>query len=104
MRRRDQQRSSFPALLVGIGGLLVLVLGIAGTRSYRDLLAVKNREAEIRQGIVGAEQRIEALERQIDALENDPATLERLAREDLGLVMPGDVVILLPDDPPPDPG
>ena len=99
MREVGQQRSSFQALLVGVAALLVLVLVIAGSRSYRDLLAVKNRESEIRQRIVGADQRIEALEERIEHLEMDPATLERLAREDLGLVKPGDVVILLPEEP-----
>ena len=33
---------------------------------------------------------------EIELLRHDPATLERLAREELGLVKPGDLVMLLP--------
>ena len=38
------------------------------------------------------------LRERIDRIENDPAMLERLAREDLGLVREGDVVIVLPEE------
>jgi len=40
------------------------------------------------------------LDDRIESIRNDPAMLERLAREDLGLVRAGDVVIVLPDPPP----
>ena len=78
--------------------MLVIVLAIAGVRSYHDLVAVKTREADFQRRIAATDERIETLEREIELLREDPATLERHAREDLGLVMPGDVVVLLPPD------
>ena len=89
---------SFQALIAGAAGLVTLILAIAGAQTWRDLAAVKNRESEIRERLVGADQRIEDLERRIQSLREDPATLERLAREELGLVKPEDVVILLPPE------
>ncbi len=103
MRSRAQRRSPFQTLLAGAAGLLVLVLAIAGVRSYHDLVAVKTREAEFQRRIAETEERMEALRHEIELLRDDPATLERHAREDLGLVMPDDVVVLLPPEEPPDP-
>jgi cell division protein FtsB len=52
----------------------------------------------LEQQIAETQQRIERLRDRIERIKNDPVTLERLAREDLGLVKPGDVVIVLPDE------
>ena len=37
-----------------------------------------------------------AMRQRIRALQEDPAALERVAREDLGLVRPDEVVLVLP--------
>ena len=98
MKPPAQRRSPFQTLLAGAAGLLVLVLAIAGARSYQDLVAVKTREADFQRRIAATEERTDALRREIELLRDDPAALERHAREDLGLVMPNDVVLLLPPD------
>ncbi|MCS6798162.1 MAG: septum formation initiator family protein [Myxococcota bacterium] len=41
---------------------------------------------------------VERLHREIEALRTDPATVERVARDELGLVRPGDLVLLFPAD------
>ncbi len=88
-------------------GLAVLVtlglLATAGVKSYRDLGAARDHEQKLRQEIAGANESIRALNGRIDGIENDPVVLERLAREDLGLVRAGDVVIVLPETPPESP-
>ena len=93
-----RSRPSFQALIAGAAALVTLILAIAGARTWRDLAAVKHRESEIHERIEGADRRIEGLENRIESLRDDPATLERLAREELGLVKPDDVVILLPPE------
>ena len=98
MKPQAHRRSPFHTLLAGAAGLLVLVLAIAGVRSYHDLVAVKTREADFQRRIGETEERLEALDREIELLRDDPATLERHAREDLGLVKAGDVVVLLPEE------
>ena len=84
--------------LAVVAGLILLAT--AGVKSYRDLAAARDVEQRLRQEIAGANQRIRALHGRIERIRHDPAMLERLAREDLGLVREGDVVIVLPEPPP----
>ena len=75
---------------------LVLLLATFGLKSHRDLTAVHGRERTLLAEIAGTEQRIAELRRRIESLKNDPVMLDRVAREELGLVRPEDVVIVLP--------
>ena len=86
------------ALLGAVVVFLLLVLATAGLKGYRDLAATQAREQELSLRVAETEARIAALKRRIERLKNDPATLERLAREELGLVRPTDVVIVLPEE------
>lgn len=76
--------------------LFVALLGIASLKSYRDLEMARARQGELEKKIQNTRTGIEQLKRRIDRLKSDPAILERLAREDLGLVYPDDVIIELP--------
>ena len=49
--------------------------------------------------IAASEERIEAQRHRLKLLREDPATLERLAREELGLVGKDDLVFVLPSTP-----
>ncbi len=93
--RRHPLRPVVVATVVALLGLLAT----AGFKSYRDLAAAKGYEQQLLDEIAETEERIEALDRRIDRMRHDPVTLERLAREDLGMVRAGDVVIVLPEDP-----
>ena len=90
-------RSLLSALLV----FLLLVLATAALKGWRDLERAKGREQALRARVQATEANIEALRTRIQNLKDDPATLERLAREELGLVHPGDVVVVLPPPTPP---
>ncbi len=86
--------------VLGLAILAVLgLLATAGVKSYRDLDAAKSYERQLLDEIAGAKERVRGLERRIDSIQNDPAMLERLAREDLGMVRESDLVIVLPDHP-----
>lgn len=85
------------ALLVAAGALVALAAG--GLKSWRDYEQVRSREARLESEIAESEKRIRTLERTLDRLADDPATLDRLAREQLGLVRPDEVVIVLPEPP-----
>ena len=76
--------------------LFVALLGIAAWKGSRDLAAARERERLLESRIEDTRERIDELRGRIDRLRSDPGTLERLAREDLGLVRPGDVIIELP--------
>ncbi len=96
MTKQGSGPASFHTLLLVAASLLITVFLIAGARSYRDLATVRSREIEVHRRIEATDRSIEEIESRIEDLRTDPATLERLAREELGLVKPGDVVILLP--------
>ncbi|HEX9945785.1 MAG TPA: septum formation initiator family protein [Thermoanaerobaculia bacterium] len=86
--------------VLGATVLLVLVLlAIAALKSSRDLEAARDRERLLQQRIAETRTRSERLRVRIDRLRHDPGMLERLAREDLGMVRPGDVIIELPAGP-----
>jgi len=96
---------SFRPILAAAVLLFVVVLAMAGTKSYRDLEAARQRKHLLETRIEATRGEIARLRGRIERLRSDPGTLERLAREDLGMVHPGDVVIELPQDPvPPKPG
>ena len=75
---------------------ILLVLGISAAGPVRNYLA---QRAEIGQ----LEQRIDTLERERSQLERelerirDPEELEKLARECLGMVRPGEIAFANPD-------
>lgn len=76
--------------------LFLTVLGIAGVKSSHDLEAARQRKLLLETRIRAAESEIGRLQNRIERLRSDPGLLERHAREDLGMVRPGDVVIELP--------
>jgi cell division protein FtsB len=91
-------RQSLP-LRLAFGGAVIFVSGLlatAGAKSYRDLQVVRQREAELAVRIAASEERLEELGHRLELLREDPATLERLAREELGLVRKDDLVFVLP--------
>lgn len=82
---------------------LLLLLAVAGARSWRDLELARDRQAQLEAEVEETEIRIQALERRIQRLRHDPLLLERLAREELNLVRESEVVFVLPDaDAPPE--
>jgi cell division protein FtsB len=97
---------SFRPVLGAAVLLFVAVLATAGVKSYRDLEAARQRRHLLETRIAQTQAEIARLHNRIEQLRGDPGALERLAREDLGMVRPGDVIIELPlvDPPPPKPG
>jgi cell division protein FtsB len=83
--------------VVAVFSLLAL-LATAGVKSYSDLARARAHEADLTGRIAAAEARIRVLREDVRRMGEDPLTLERLARENLGMVMPGDVVIVLPEE------
>ena len=89
---------SFRPVLGATVFLVLALLAIAALKSSRDLTTARQREKQLEEKIAATRKRSEVLKVRIERLHNDPGLLERLAREDLGMVRPKDVVIELPDD------
>jgi cell division protein FtsB len=90
----------FRTVLAVAVALLLVVVGVAGLKSYRDLAAARAQQRRLEAEIAATHAHIEALEHRVRLLADDPVTLERLAREELWMAYPDDVVIVLPEDPP----
>ena len=78
---------------------LLLLLAIASFGSYRDLQAARQRQDLLEAKIEATVQRNQELSQRVHRLQNDPAAIERLAREQYRMMLPGDVVVVLPEDP-----
>jgi cell division protein FtsB len=98
----DREAPARPDSLRSVLGAAVLfalvLLAFASVKSHHDLVAARDNEGLLRTTIGLTEHRIERLHGRIRQLRNDPDTLERLAREELGLVKPGDLVLVLPEE------
>jgi cell division protein FtsB len=88
---------SFRPVLGATVLLVFALLAIAALKSNRDLQAAQAHERMLKEKIAATRAESERLQVRIDRLRHDPGMLEKLAREDLGLVRPRDVVIELPD-------
>ncbi len=85
------------SLLSAVVIFLLLVLATTSLAGWRELERARGKERALAEEVTAREARIRALERRIERLRSDPVTLDRLAREDLGMVAPEDVVIILPE-------
>jgi cell division protein FtsB len=94
---------SFRPVLGATVLLLFALLAMAALKSSRDLEAARAHERSLRSRIAATNAESERLRVRIDRLRHDPSMLEKLAREDLGMVRPTDVVIELPEDSNPHP-
>ncbi len=82
--------------LVGLGlGVVLVLLLVAGYRSYSDLEAARSRKSYLEESIRATEAHIQALEATVEELRSEPEAIESAARRELGMIRPGDVVIVL---------
>ena len=78
------------ALLLFVGLAMYGWQGVVRLRHMREqLLALERDNAALRQ-------QAERLTQAIDRLRNDPAYLERIAREEQGMVRPGETILKFP--------
>jgi cell division protein FtsB len=90
-----------------VAGLLAALLGAAvfGENGVLHLRRLRTEVATLHRDVQTLEAENERLSRALIELRSDPAALERIAREELGLVRPGERVLRFPrSSPPPDPG
>jgi cell division protein FtsB len=78
---------------------LVALLVAAGTGAFRQFQAQRDRIDRLERHVDALVAERGRLERRIDRL-NDPEHLERLARRCLGMVKPGEILFVVPRDEP----
>ena len=106
MTRHDKPASFFrrnARTLLAVAVAALLVQDIFGTHGFLAMRRTQKEIARLRQEIqqVNAENR--ELAAQVKALKTDPRMIERIAREEMGLARPGELIFKLPA-PAPAPG
>jgi cell division protein FtsB len=97
---RKQQGIVVALVLVFLGGTAAAFFG---DRGYLDLKRQQARFRELREVHAAHQLRVDALRREIERLRTDPFAVERIARENLGYVAPGELTLLLPGEDPGEP-
>jgi cell division protein FtsB len=81
-------------LVVGLA--LLLLQDIFGTHGVLAMRRTQEQAAKIRQEIERLDQENRRLQGCVAGLKSDPAAVERIAREDMGLARPGEYVFKIP--------
>jgi cell division protein FtsB len=77
----------------GIGCFLLLsLLAMAGERGFLEVYAFSRHLERIESRIRALEDENKRLRREVAGLRSDPYQVEKLAREDLGLVRPDEII------------
>jgi cell division protein FtsB len=90
---------SRPALRGAMAAAAVLLL-VYGGGSLARVWQMKGEVESLERDIAGLREETQRLSRTIDGLRNNPDEIERLAREALGLVKPGEKILKLPPSTP----
>ena len=85
--------------LAGAGVLVIVLLTAWGVGGALRIWAMRQAITAVEHDIATLRARAAALTQTIDRLRNDPAYLEKLAREEHGLVREGDTVLKFPSKP-----
>ena len=84
--------------LLGSGAVVVLTLGLAvyGSNQVLRVTHMRREMETMERDIVTLRARADELSRAVERLRNDPAYIEKLAREELGYVRPDETVLKFP--------
>jgi cell division protein FtsB len=106
-RRRKRKEPAYreklrQAGLFALGFLLMAVVmhGVFGPHGYLSMRHTQGEIGHLQDDLQRLNKENAELTGEIRALKSDPAAIERVARDDMGLARPGELIFRLPDDPP----
>lgn len=82
-------------LLAGLLGLAVYYAIFGGEYSYMEVRRVRQEIAANQEELTELRRTLDSLRARVDSLQNDSATLERLAREQIGMIRDGEILYRL---------
>ena len=88
-----------PRIAVGVFGLLTVGMVLLSIFDPHGVLAVRKLHAkrdQVNSEVATLNKENEQLKKEIDLLRHDPATIERIAREQLNLVKPNEIILVAP--------
>lgn len=83
----------------GLLGLLLLVMAVHDVFGTHGFLAMRRTENEIKKvkaDLEALSKENAALAQEVKDLNSDPKLIEKIARDDLGLARPGEIIIRIP--------
>lgn len=95
---REKRRRWMRYGLAIVSGVL-MINALVGEKGYLATLQARQQRNEIEASVNALRAENEALADFAQRLRRDPNTLEAIAREDLGLIKPGEVLVTLKDRP-----
>jgi len=84
----------FCLLVIAIVAVPIRVLDEQGLPRYR---ALKDELGEVQAGNDRLEREVQEMSREVEALKTDPAAIERIARDELGMVRDGEIIFQFPE-------
>ncbi len=96
---RPERQHLHPLSYVGFSlvfSVLLFVFFLAGDRGFLQVRKQRAQVSALQAEVTAIVERNAALEKEVARMTKDPAAVEKIAREDLQLVAPGDVVLVLP--------
>ena len=84
---------------LALGLLMLLLQDIFGTHGVMAMRRSQREAEEIRKEIDRLDLENRRLQDRVIALKTDPAAIERIAREEMGLARPGELIFKLPAKP-----
>lgn len=88
----NSKNKSKAGIVLAAIGVIIFIFLLSGPRGLIRLVELKMQQAGLNHEIEGLKEENTRLQQEIDKLIHDPATIEKEAREKLGLVRKGEVI------------
>ena len=96
--RRDRLRRRLTAILLFVS-VVLLVNALVGERGLVATRRARQDATALTAGIAQLRAENAALQEEARRLKEDPTAIERAARRDLGMIRPGEIVVLIKRQP-----
>ena len=83
-------------MLLGLLVAFMIVHDVFGTHGFLAMRRTENEIRKVKADLDKLSKENEALEQEVKDLKSDPKLIEKIARDDLGLARPGEVIIRIP--------
>lgn len=85
-------------LLLGFVTLVLIIDALVGEKGLLESMRARRQYQEVARSLDGLKRENARLRDEARRLRQDPAAIESLAREELGLIRPGEIVFILKDE------
>ena len=83
--------------ILGLALFALLVHDVFGPHGFIAMRRTQKEIDQIREQIVKLNDENKSLSEQVTSLKSDPKSIERIAREEMGLARPGEMIFKIPD-------